>query len=375
MQHDTGTVTDATYRIPRYILASSSLFPRTGRDCLVPAREQGGARSTQTEGGIGDDACEGFGAGRARAVVFRRLDRAVWRVGDAVEGPSGSAFYTPPSPTPAGSAGELVWYRPATVNLNVTLPSIKAWTVLYQSTDEHGNRDWVTGTVIVPTAKWSGKGERPVVSYAAGTQGLAQSCAPSLQIVAGTEYDGGAIIESLKKGYAVTITDYQGYTNGAIPTYATGKAEGQAVLDAVRAGRQVPGSGISASAPVIVWGYSQGGQAASWAAELQSSYAPDVKMVGPCSRRCPRRPSGHRANSTTRRSVRLRVGRVIGLAPTYPERIPPRVALEHRRSRSRRQAPERVRDPVAGGIPRRQRRRIHDRQQDVHAAGGRTPVG
>jgi hypothetical protein len=45
-----------------------------------------------------------------------------------VEGPSGSAFYTPPSPTPAGSAGELVWYRPATVNLNVTLPSIKAWT-------------------------------------------------------------------------------------------------------------------------------------------------------------------------------------------------------------------------------------------------------
>jgi hypothetical protein len=49
-----------------------------------------------------------------------------------VEGPAGSAFYTPPSATPTGSAGELVWYRPATVNLNVTLPSTKAWTVLYQ---------------------------------------------------------------------------------------------------------------------------------------------------------------------------------------------------------------------------------------------------
>ena len=197
-----------------------------------------------------------------------------------VEGPSGSAFYTPPSPTPTGSVGELVWYRPATVNLNVTLPSNKAWTVLYQSTDQHGQPDWVTGTVIVPTAAWKGSGPRPVVTYAAGTQGLGHSCAPSLQMAAGTEYDGGAAIESLKKGYAVTITDYQGYTNGAVPTYSAGKAEGQAVLDAVRAGRQVPGSGISASAPTIVWGYSQGGQAASWAGELQSSYAPDVKMVG-----------------------------------------------------------------------------------------------
>ncbi len=120
--------------------------------------------------------------------------------------------------------------------------------MLYQSTDQHGKPDWVTGTVIVPTAKWSGKGERPVVTYAEGTQGLAHQCAPSLQIAEGTEYDGGAIIESLKKGYAVTVTDYQGYTNGSVPTYTAGKAEGQAVLDAVRAGRQIPGSGISSRA-------------------------------------------------------------------------------------------------------------------------------
>ena len=203
--------------------------------------------------------------------------------------------------------------------------------MLYQSTDQHGNPDWVTGTVIVPTAKWSGKGERPVVTYAEGTQGLAQSCAPSLQIAAGTEYDGGAIIESLKKGYAVTVTDYQGYTNGAVPTYAAGKAEGQAVLDAVRAGRQVPGSGISASAPVIVWGYSQGGQAASWAAELQSSYAPDVKMVGPCGGRCPRQPSGHRRIRQRVGRHGLRAGRADRPERGLPGRIQPRLALERGR--------------------------------------------
>src|SRR5271166_5677857 len=238
-----------------------------------------------------------------------------------MEGPSGSAFYTPPTPTPAGSPGELVWYRPATVDLNVTLPAIKAWTVLYQSTDEHGKPDWVTGTVLVPSANWSGRGERPVVSYAEGTQGLAHQCAPSLQMAEGTEYDGGAIIESLKKGYAVTVTDYQGYTNGAVPTYAAGKAEGQAVLDVVRAGRQLPGSGIGASAPVIVWGYSQGGQAASWAAELQSSYAPDVKMAGLAAGGVPSNLQAIGEFDNASVGTAFGLDGLIGLSTAYPEQF------------------------------------------------------
>jgi Secretory lipase len=48
----------------------------------------------------------------------------------------------------------------------------------------------------------------------------------------------------------------------------------------VRAARELPGAGISASAPTIAWGYSQGGQAVGWAGELQPTYAPDVKLVG-----------------------------------------------------------------------------------------------
>ena len=236
-----------------------------------------------------------------------------------VEGPTGSAFYTPPSSTPAGSAGELVWYRPTTVNLNVALPSNKAWTVLYESTGQQGQPDWVTGTVIVPTAKWSGKGERPVVTYAEGTQGIAHQCAPSIQMVEGTEYDGGAIIESLKKGYAVTVTDYQGYTNGAVPTYSAGRAEGQAVLDAVRAGRQVPGSGITEKDPVVVWGYSQGGQAASWAAELQSSYAPNVKMIGLAAGGVPSNLQSVGEFDNASVGTAFGLDGLIGLSTAYPE--------------------------------------------------------
>lgn len=197
-----------------------------------------------------------------------------------VEGPSGEAFYTAPSPLPAGGPGTLVWYRPTNVNLNVELPAVQAWDVLYKSTGEAGEEVPVTGTVIVPTAAWTGSGQRPVVTYAEGTQGLGPQCAPSRQIAAGTEYDGGAIIASLKKGYAVAVTDYAGYTTGATQPYIAGKAEGHAVLDVVRAAQQLPGAGVSASAPLVIWGYSQGGQAAGWAGQLLQSYAPELHAVG-----------------------------------------------------------------------------------------------
>ena len=197
-----------------------------------------------------------------------------------VEGPEGEAFYTPPTEVPNGSPGELIWYRPATVNLNVTLPSNKAWTVLYQSRNQQSTPDPVTGTVIVPTAAWKGSGPRPVVTVAPATQGLGKQCAPSLQMIAGTEYDGGEIIEALKKNYAVTVTDYQGYTANTYQPYIDGKSEAQAVLDIVRAARELPGAGVTASDPVIAWGYSQGGQAVGWVGELQPTYAPDVKLVG-----------------------------------------------------------------------------------------------
>jgi pimeloyl-ACP methyl ester carboxylesterase len=197
-----------------------------------------------------------------------------------VEGPAGEAFYTPPSPLPEGGPGTLIWYRPTTVNLGVSIPSVSAWDVMYKSEDQIGEPDVVTGTVIVPSEAWKGAGARPVVTYAEGTQGLGHQCAPSIQIAGGTEYDGAAIVASLKKGWAVVVTDYQGYTNGATPSYIAGKAEAHAVLDIVRAAQQLSGAGVSASAPVVVWGYSQGGQAAGWAGQLLSSYAPGLHVVG-----------------------------------------------------------------------------------------------
>lgn len=239
-----------------------------------------------------------------------------------VPGPAGSAFYTAPNPVPAGNNGDLISYRSTSVNLGNGAPVVSAWNVMYRSTDARNAVDVVTGTVLVPTAPWTGTGERPVISYAVGTHGLAQRCAPSQQMAAGTDYENANIVAALKAGYAVLVSDYQGYTSGATPTYLAGASQGHAVLDIVRAAAQIPGVGLSLSNPVGIWGYSQGGQSSAWAAQLQPSYAPELKVKGVAAGGVPAdfiRTSNYLDGSAG--SSFLLAG-VVGLSTQYPDLIP-----------------------------------------------------
>jgi len=54
---------------------------------------------------------------------------------------------------------------------------------------------------------------------------------------------------------------------------------GHAVLDSVRAVRAA-GLGIGKRNPATLWGYSGGGLAAAWAAELHAGYAPELDFAG-----------------------------------------------------------------------------------------------
>lgn len=72
------------------------------------------------------------------------------------------------------------------------------------------------------------------------------------------------------------VTDYQGPRDA----YGAGRMEGHAVLDGIRATLASPESGLSAQTKVGIWGYSGGGLATGWAAELQPSYAPELNLVG-----------------------------------------------------------------------------------------------
>lgn len=200
----------------------------------------------------------------------------------ATAAPSATAvapdFYRAPSPLPRAAPGTILRSRRAAVQLGVGAPAVKAWTVMYHSRDTTGAGVPVTGTVLTPTAPWTGGGPRPVVGFAVGTQGPGPQCAPSKQLVAGTEYEDSSISQALRRGWAVAVTDYEGYTTGDRATYVTGRSEGHAVLDVVRAAQKLPGSGVRRDAPLLLWGYSQGGGASTWATVLQPSYAPELRL-------------------------------------------------------------------------------------------------
>jgi hypothetical protein len=78
----------------------------------------------------------------------------------------------------------------------------------------------------------------------------------------------------------VAVSDYQGLGTPGLHTYMVGPAQGHAVLDMARAAQRLAGTGLSTSIPVGLMGYSQGGGAAGWAAELAAGYAPELLVRG-----------------------------------------------------------------------------------------------
>jgi len=233
------------------------------------------------------------------------------------QGPTNNNFYSPPAVF-NGEHGDLIWYRQATVDLGNNTPSVNAWNVLYHSTDSLGAANKVTGTVIIPTSRWTGGTARPIISYAVGTHGLAQSCAPSIQMARGTDYENANIVAALNDGYAVLITDNPGYTTGDTPTYMVGKSQAHAALDIVDAAMQIPGANISPQAKTAIWGYSQGGQTAAWASEVHSSYSPAMNLIAVAAGGTPADflDTAHLLDGSAGASFML--GAIIGLSEQYP---------------------------------------------------------
>ncbi|MBJ8339048.1 lipase [Antrihabitans sp. YC3-6] len=161
----------------------------------------------------------------------------------------------------------------------VPMPA-RAWRIRYRSTSATGHPTMVSGVVLVPTTRYRGKGARPLIGYAIGTQGLSNASAPSRQLAAGTEYEAVLIAGALRRGWAITLTDYPGLATPGDHPYVMGRALGPAVLDCVRAARQLGAAGLDPEGPLAIYGYSEGGHAAGWALELQPTYAPDLPLVG-----------------------------------------------------------------------------------------------
>ncbi|WP_030170098.1 lipase family protein [Spirillospora albida] len=197
--------------------------------------------------------------------------------------PAKDPFYRPPSPLPAGKPGDIIRSRRSTFTVDpfsrAPFGGVKSWQVLYRSESAQGTPIAVSGTVLVPTKAWNGPGKRPLLSYAVGTRGLGDACAPSYTLSQGYDYEALAIIDALNRGWAVTVSDMEGLGTPGQHTYEVGRSQGKAVLNMARAAQRLSAARIG-SGPVALMGYSQGGTSAGWGAELAPAYAPELQLKG-----------------------------------------------------------------------------------------------
>jgi hypothetical protein len=226
--------------------------------------------------------------------------------------PAGAAFYVPPNPLPSGQHGNIIWCRRSAS----PVAGASAWQILYLSRTASGAPTAVSGTVLVPSAGY--RGTRPVTAYAAGTQGWGDQCAPSKEMAAGDFDEQFAVNNLLRKGWAVTVTDYPGLGTPGDEAYNVGIPEGHAVLDALRAATLLPGAGLSTSAPMGIEGYSQGGGAAGWAAQEQPGYAPGLNMKGVAAGGTPANLQAVAANINGTVWFAFLAGSALGFNAVYP---------------------------------------------------------
>jgi pimeloyl-ACP methyl ester carboxylesterase len=179
------------------------------------------------------------------------------------------AFYGVPTPLPDGKPGDVIkTERADAADVHGTVLR-----VMYHSQSLQGGDIPVTGLIAIPSAP-PPAGGYPVITWAHGTTGIADTCAPSL------EANGYASLANtlLDAGYLVAGTDYEGLGTPGRHPYIVGESEARSTLDIVRAARNIPDT--HASDRYAVWGHSQGGHAAMYALHIADEWAPELHLVG-----------------------------------------------------------------------------------------------
>ncbi|WP_280450144.1 lipase family protein [Nocardia brasiliensis] len=205
--------------------------------------------------------------------------------------PENDPFYTAPPGFEEAEPGTILRSRPVTVAaLNLFPIRVRAWQLLYRTTDFHNQPYTSVTTVMVPDGPAR---PRPLLSYQTAVDAIAGMCSASYSLQQGSPIDfgnpagpltagaGAAEIllaaSGLARGWAVSIPDQGGTQH----RFATPREPGYVVLDGIRAAEQFDPLGLDGTrTPVTLWGYSGGGIATAWTAEMQPEYAPELNIVG-----------------------------------------------------------------------------------------------
>jgi len=197
--------------------------------------------------------------------------------------PADDLFYDPPAGFHHANPGTVLRSRDVELAFLGFIPQrIRATQLLYRTTDMHGRPQATATTVIVPAERAPGT-VTPILSYQCAIDAVTSRCFPSYALrrrafatgaVAQVEYL--LVAAAVAEGWAVSVPDHEGRSG----MWGAPYEPGYHVLDGLRAALGSERLGLSADAPIGLWGYSGGGLASAWAAEMSGSYAPELNIVG-----------------------------------------------------------------------------------------------
>lgn len=192
--------------------------------------------------------------------------------------PDDDPFYDTPEGVDlaAVAPGQILRIRPLTVSAGTLPLPVDAWQILVRSTDSDGDPVPVAASILLPVVPWIGDGPQPLVSYQSPIDALGDHCQPSYTLRNGNEPELAVMAPAQLAGWAVVTTDFEGPRHA----YGAGPMAAHGVLDGVRGALALEQANLAANAPVGFVGYSGGGQATTWAAEVQPTYAPELNVVG-----------------------------------------------------------------------------------------------
>ncbi len=226
--------------------------------------------------------------------------------------PDPDPFFAPPDDLAARQPGDVIRFRPVD---NTWYPQSTIYHVAFRSTNSTGKPIMGMTTVFLP----KGVANPPLVSYQAIINSLGVKCNPSRSLFNAELNDAPGMYLPLARGWAVSVPDHLG-PNGA---YGAAKLGGLITLDSIRAIQKITELGL-AHAPVALAGYSGGGMASAWAAALQPTYAPEVKIAGVAAGGIPAdlEQMARGLGFAPHPGFGLAWAAAMGLEREYPERLP-----------------------------------------------------
>jgi alpha-beta hydrolase superfamily lysophospholipase len=197
--------------------------------------------------------------------------------------PVDDPFYDPPPGFRHAAPGTVLRSRDVELAFLGLIPQkFTATQLLYRTTDMNGAPEATVTTVIAP-AERGPENVTPVVSYQCAIDAVTSRCFPSYALRRWALAPGALaqvefflISAALAEGWAVSVPDHEGPRG----RWGTPYEPGYRILDGLRAAVSSDRLGLSPSAPIGLWGYSGGGLATAWAAEMNGSYAPELNIVG-----------------------------------------------------------------------------------------------